>query len=326
MRAARLWPFGLVMTAVICGIFFHAACAENAPAKDTPLLFGIYVGSKGDFWADVEKGGAKAAAERGYAFIYRGAAETDLVAQREIFTEALNAGAKGIFVAPNTPERVEDVARARAKGVPVVYIDRTMGDHPPIISFIGTNNYEAGKFAAQELIKKIGPAKTANVVVFRMDKAITTTSAREAGFIDTVKEAGYNMVADFYVTSEIGEARSRIARFLESAPKFDAVFTPNEKTTIAAFLTLNEKEKFPGVHIGFDGGKIIDDAIRDGLLYGTVVQQPFKMGYYGVMALDDALHGRKVVPEIESGMFFVNKDNVDTYQQDLTAYSPAPGQ
>ena len=48
-------------------------------------------------------------------------------------------------------------------------------------------------------------------------------------------------------------------------------------------------------------------------MYGTIVQQPFLMGYYSVKALDDALKGKEVDPRIVSEALFVSKENVGTY-------------
>lgn len=309
-----------ISSALICLTLFLASgylvhASEPSP-KDNPLLYGIHPGQSSDFWNIVEQGAAKAAEERGYQLIYRAAAQTDHDTQREIFNIALKSGAKGIFIAPNSDKRDEDVALAQAQGVPVVYFDRTMGK-PAIASFIGTNNYSAGKLAAQELVKKMGSGKSIKVAVFRMDQEVVPTSDRERGFMDGVKEAGYEVVAAPYVTSEVGEARSRILKLLSdpATPKFDAIFTSNEYDAVATVLTLQMLGKTKDyVHIGFDAGDTIEKAIREGDMYGTIVQQPYQMGYYSVKALDDVLHKKQVESYIESDVLFVSKDNVDSYK------------
>lgn len=297
----------------------HVAFAEdkNEAMSQKPLLYGIHAGQDSHFWQTVEAGALKAAEELGYSILYRGGAQTDANLQREVFNIALESGAKGIFIAPNDASRSEDVMRAKEKNIPVVYFDRTMGDNPAIASFIGTDNYNGGKLAAQELIKKLGAENKAKVVVFRMDKNVVPTTDREQGFIDTVTKAGYDVIASPYVSSEIGNARSLIQKFLldPNTPSFDVIFTPSEYCAVATILTLQMMNKTKDyIHIGFDSGATIEKAIRDGDMYGTVVQQPFEMGYYSVKALDDVLHQRKVKPFIESKVIFVSKENLNTFE------------
>jgi len=314
MRNKRLFFLVYVFLLVVSS---HFACAEDAQSAGAkPLLYGIHVGQDSDFWNQAGEG-AKAAAEKlGYDIFYRGGAQTDTDLQRSIFDIALKSGAKGIFIAPNSADRTEDVMRAKQLGIPVVYFDRTMGENPPIASFIGTDNYAAGELAGSELIKKMGEGKPVNVVVFRMDEKVVPTSEREKGFMDAVEKAGYKVVATPFLTSDIGEARTRLQKFLEdpAMPAFNAFFTSSEYNAVAAILTLQMLGKTKDyVHIGFDGGDTIEKAIASGDMYGTIVQQPYEMGYHSVTALDDVLHGRPVEKFIESKTLFVTADNVKTY-------------
>lgn len=312
----RRMHVGLSLFALFIYLFSVGAQAgepASVPPKDEkPLIYGIHVGKKVDFWESVERGAQEAANKYGYHLIFRGAAEDDTESQKLMFDIAIKSGAKGIFVAPNSDNRAADVIRAKEAGIPVVYIDRMMGDTAPIVSFIGTNNYAAGELAARELIKKMGIDHPVKVVIFPMDKNIVSTSERERGFSETVKKAGYNVVVTPYITSEIGKARSNIRRYLAQPEyaTFDAIFTPNETTTIAAILSLNEVSR-PYIHIGFDSGPLIETALQDGRLFATVVQKPFEMGYYGVEALNDFLQGKPVKPSIESGVSFITKENSD---------------
>lgn len=300
--------------ALICGILTLLALPGRGHAEEAakPLLYGIPVGPPSAFWNEAGDGARQAAKELGYDIIYRGAPQLDLEGQRRLFDIALKSGAKGIFIAPNTPERAEDLARAKAAGIPVVYFDRTMGKTDDLASFIGTDNFAGGKLAAEELVKKAGKDAKLKVVVFRMDRNVVPTTERERGFIEGVTAAGYEVVASPEVSSEVGEARSRIRKFLAdpATPKFSAVFTPAEYVAVATVLTLQELGKTRDyIHIGFDSGDVIEKAIQSGDMYGTIVQQPYQMGYQSVKALDAVLHGKAVRPWIVSDAKFVSAEN-----------------
>jgi ribose transport system substrate-binding protein len=309
--------FARIFVLILCAACLPAVAPAVAALVKKPVLYGVTIVPSSEFWVTVGLGAEKAGRELGYDIVYRGAPQTDAEGQRHIFDLALESGAAGIFIAPNSASRDEDVARARDKGIPVVYFDRMMGS-PKINSFIGTDNFEAGKIAARALAKKAGPGAKLRVAVFRMDKGVVSTTEREEGFIAGAKQAGFTIVATPYLSTEVGTARSRLLRFLSdpATPAFDAVFTSAEYTSVATVLTLKAEGKTGKyIYVGFDTGPVIEDAIRDGTMYGTIVQQPFAMGYQSVKALDDALHGRPVKPRIASDVLFVSKDNVDTYKK-----------
>jgi len=106
-------------------------------------------------------------------------------------------------------------------------------------------------------------------------------------------------------------------KFLETpeAAKTQVIFTPNETTSMAALLTFQLAKKTTSYKwIGFDSNSEMEKAIREGVMLGTVVQQPYRMGYYGVQALNGALHGEKPKGFIESGAMVVTRDNIDNYK------------
>ncbi len=75
------------------------------------------------------------------------------------------------------------------------------------------------------------------------------------------------------------------------------------------------------------GGKIIlagfDDlpdtlaGIRSGVVNFCIAQRTYKMGWLSVEKLRDALEGKPLPKEIDTGVVIINKDNVDTYMQDM---------
>ena len=52
-------------------------------------------------------------------------------------------------------------------------------------------------------------------------------------------------------------------------------------------------------------------ALRQGDIQGLVVQDPFKMGYLGVMTAVAVLRHEKVAPSIDTGVGLVTAENMD---------------
>lgn len=77
--------------------------------------------------------------------------------------------------------------------------------------------------------------------------------------------------------------------------------------------------------VAIDDDATILDAIKDGSVAATVVQNPFGQGFVGSYALAKLASGECTMAEpgviIDSGSFIVKADNVDTYDAERTAMS-----
>ncbi len=242
----------------------------------------IPAGSGHAFWNAVEAGAQQAGKELGIAIYYRGPNdESNTEGQRLIINRVVEQGCKGLVLAPNVPERAEDVAALKAKGIPTVYIDRDTGG-ADVLSVIATNNYEAGKLAGREMVKRLQGKGT--VALLRLRKGVASTEAREQGFLEEVTQAGLRIVLDDYLGTQVGEARLTAAQLLQDRIEtLDGVFTPNESTTLGTLRALQKLKKAGQVtHIGFDSSELLIKALASGQVFGLVVQQPFEMGYQGV--------------------------------------------
>jgi ribose transport system substrate-binding protein len=62
--------------------------------------------------------------------------------------------------------------------------------------------------------------------------------------------------------------------------------------------------------VGFDASTRLVEAIRDGRLQGTVVQNPLRMGYLGVKTLVDHLEKKPVKAKISTGETLVTPQNI----------------
>jgi ribose transport system substrate-binding protein len=63
--------------------------------------------------------------------------------------------------------------------------------------------------------------------------------------------------------------------------------------------------------VGFDANEQLVSALRQGDIQGLVVQDPFKMGYLGVMTAVAVLHHEKVASSVDTGVALVTRENMD---------------
>jgi ribose transport system substrate-binding protein len=277
------------------------------------------------YWKAVEAGAKQAAADNGVTIVWNGPdSETNHSQQANMVDNMVNSGVAGVVIAPtNVDALVRPVETAVAKGVPVILIDSTLNSTKPV-SVIATDNYAAGKQAADALAKAIGDKKPfgGKVLMLRYLEGSGSTEAREKGFIDRAKELGLNLAEAAYTkgggsTTDANEtADALLRRFTRNnVLEVDGIFASNQPTAIGMLRKLEtikaQGVKFDGQFIGFDAHEQLLAAIRGGKMAGLVTQDPKQMGYLGVKTMVAHLNGEKVEPTVSTATATVTKENID---------------
>lgn len=279
-------------------LFTHTAVAEQQ------CIGVISAGSGEKFWNTLAEGAIEAGEKYGYQVIPRGPKlEANYIAQAEIIKYFEARGCVGLVLAPNTPTLHNDVIRLQKKGITVVFADRPLKSLPEIALFT-TDNFTAGKLAAEKLIAQLSPEQN-NIAVFRLEASVETTTQREDGFIRTILEHGKNIVLDAHVGSYLPDIIDNTLGHLRKLNvPLHGVFSPNEDSTVAVVSALKYMKLQP-VHIGFDYNAFIEKAISEKRLYGTVVQQPDAMGFSSVEAIHRYLTDKKLPQSVFLDVKFV---------------------
>ena len=179
MRKLILWSLVL-----LCG-----ACTPKdnnlQPGKMTIAV--IPKGTSHLFWQSVHAGAQKAATELGIDVVWRGPLrEDDRDSQVSEVEGFVSRGITGIVLAPlDESALVTPVADATRMKIPVVIFDSGLkGDD--YVSFVATDNLKGGRLAGEHLARLLnGKGK---VAVLRYAEGSNSTSLREQGFLDAMKE------------------------------------------------------------------------------------------------------------------------------------------
>lgn len=275
------------------------------------------------FWREVEQGALRAGKELGVRIYFRGpGSENEPSLQAKLVRVVEEMPCEALVLAPNVPERADDVARLRAKGIPTVHIDRDYGN-AAVLGVYATDNFRAGALAGEQMVRLLKPG--GRVLLLRMSQGVASTDAREAGFVATAQRQGLNIVAEAWIGSAIREARVLAADALKRTQgQVDAVFTPNEATTQSVLAALRDLGLLGKVKvIGFDFTRDFGVQMQTGALHGVVVQRPREMGYLAVKAAFRAAHGEVPAAEfIDTGAYFVGPENLQNplIQEALSPY------
>lgn len=320
MRGFKMLFLAVVVAACVC--------CTSVKAEDEIAVIVKTLNSS--FWQNVNTGSTDAdnelkAAGKKYTITFNGPdAETEIEKQVNMVDNAVNRGVKALVIAPSDPDAlIPPLRRAKSAGIPVIVIDSAINDDSLYMSFLATNNKAAGELCAQQLIERLGgPDKTGKIALMSYIAGVGSEVGRVGGFRDwIVNHSKLTIVNTYYSNADMITAMNQTTDVLGANPDLVGIFGANEPTAVGmgrAIKTRGMSGKI--VAIGFDGDQNLQGFIRDNTLQGIAVQNPYNMGYLGVKAAVEALSGKKLEKDIDTGIVFVTKDNIDTTEAQNVLY------
>lgn len=241
--------------------------------------------------------------------------------------EALSTkGHKAFSIFPGDPAGANGLFKLlRSKGQFVVAYGAQPNLPTPASFTVATDIRKAAMAAAEELIKMMGSkGKILNVLETVTD---VNTKVRDKAINDVVnKYPDVEIVQTISDMTQVSEAINKIQSALAArANEIDGIITTGYNPTIASAAILTEWHKDPKHkkirYIGIDTGSTVIQAIRDGYIDATVAQNPFGHGYISCAILKLMVDGwtPKVDYQfVDAGFIVITKDNVDTYQKEIS--------
>jgi signal transduction histidine kinase/AraC-like DNA-binding protein/CheY-like chemotaxis protein len=177
-----------------------------------------------------------------------------------------------IIVSPFESDSIVPVIeQARAKGIPVIIVDRKASTSE-YTAFLGADNLEVGRLAGKHIASKSNGH--ANVIEINGDLKTSPGLERSLGFKQIVKQ--YPGIKVITVNSDdFGHPKENYIRLLDSLPHIDYVYGFNDMIAynawkIAKTKGLEKKIKFIGVD-GLDGPYGGIQLVKDGVLESTIL-------------------------------------------------------
>ena len=247
------------------------------------------------FWVSVQKGAEAAGKEFDVEIIWNGpAAETDITRQIQIVDAMIAQRVDGIAIAAAERQAlVAPVNRAIAVGIPVSVFDSGL-DSSNYVSFIATDNVEAGRVAARKLAELIGGKGLIGMVMHAPGSR--STMDREEGFTQTIRKEfpGIKIVATQYGLSDRAKARAAAENILTAHPNISGLFASAEPSSVGTALAVKARGLSNKVMlVAFDASDAMVEDLRNGAIDALVVQDPQRMGYEAVHTLVQHLRGQR---------------------------------
>ena len=305
---------------IILSLLLFGCQRNEGPKSDSGLKIAVIPkGTTHEFWKMGEAGAKKAGKELGVEIIWKGPQkESDRAGQIKVVENFITQGVNGIALAPlDDKALVRPVLEAKSAGIKVAVwdsgLDESAGD--AVISNVMTDNFSAGQACGKRLAKLM--SNSGKVLMLRHEVNHDSTTNREEGFLDGIKNAAPNiqlLSIDQRGGVSIDEAmkvsESLLNQFGDSV---QGIFTPNESTTQGMLRALDQaglSGKVP--FVGFDTNEALIEALEEKKISALAVQDPFKMGYVAVKNIFSSIKGQSFEANVDTGAVLLDLENLET--------------
>ena len=223
---------------------------------------------------------------------------------------------EGLVVTPFRPASLNSALTAASrKNLPIINIDelipeeRAKADGIKILTRIASNNVEVGRLDAQLVLNSV--PKGSEVAVIEGDPTTTSSMDRVKGFTDAAKGGGLNVVASQPANWDRKTARELAAKTLADHPSLKAIFVANDDMALGVVNAVQAANAVGRVAVvSVDATPDALEAVKQGLLAGTVAQYPDAMAYLAIETMVKKLNGEAVPEKVDSPVKLITKDNV----------------
>lgn len=248
------------------------------------------------------------------------------VEQLKILQSWLAEGSlEGLVVTPFRPASLNSaLTLASRKNLPIINIDELIpegvakADGIQILARIASNNIEVGKLDAQLVLNSV--PKGSDVAVIEGDPTTTSSMDRVKGFTDAAKGGGLNIVASRPANWDRKTAHELAAKTLADDPNLKAIFVASDDMALGVVDAVQAGGATGKVFVvSVDATPDALEAVKQGLLAGTVAQYPDAMAYLAIETMLKKLNGEAAPEKVNSPVKLITKDNLSEagkYYQD----------
>lgn len=198
--------------------------------------------------------------------------------------------------------------------IPMFGFDTQVGDMSYLVSYAGSDNYNAGYVCGEDLAKKVPDG--GDILVLD-SPTMQSVVDRTNGFLDAIEKSGvtFNVVGQQDAQGNQQVANEKATDLLTANPDVVAIFGGNDPTALGAYAAADAAGVTPLIY-GVDGSPDVKALLADTILEGTGAQSPITIGKTIAETAYAWLDGEEVESFIPIETFLVTADNVADYGTD----------
>lgn len=198
--------------------------------------------------------------------------------------------------------------------IPMFGFDTQVGDMSYLVSYAGSDNYNAGYVCGVDLAEKVPEGGDILVLDSPTMQSITD---RVNGFLDAIEESGvtFNIVGQQDGQGNQQVSNQKATDMLTANPDVVAIFGGNDPTALGAYTAADAAGLSPMIY-GVDGSPDVKALLGSTMMEGTGAQSPMTIGKTIAETAYSWLNGEEVEAFIPIETFLITADNVADYGTD----------
>lgn len=273
---------GLVLIALI-----GVACVRTPQpsVRDERTRIVVIGKSVNPYWSNVEKAVDAAGKDLGVETIFFVPPKEDVAAQIQTLETYIAQRVTGIAIAPSDPEALERVMKkATAAGILVTTLDTPAVAGSVASAYIGTDNYAAGKIAGETLAGLL--RNGGKVGIGRGSDTALNALQRTEGFLAAIAGKGIEVLPPVNDQEDAATALQLANSIISAHPDLVGAYGVYAYNGSAWATALKEARAARKVKVvGFDATTDAINGIKEGMIFATVAQREYDMGYKSVQLI-----------------------------------------
>lgn len=222
----------------------------------------------------------------------------------------------GMFMNPVDAEGIlPALDQLKQAEIPIVGFDTEVADMSYLVSYAGSDNYNAGKVCGEDLVKR---CPDGGKIIVLDSPTMQSVVDRTNGFLDAIDGKGFEIVGQQDAKGNLQVAQGLAEDLLTANPDVIAIFGGNDPTALGA-LAAAKGQNFKDLLIyGVDGSPDIkaEMATEGSLIAGSGAQSPVTIAETAVDIMYKYLAGEEVDERYPVETFLITAENVAEYGTD----------
>jgi ribose transport system substrate-binding protein len=272
----------LTLLATILILFQVAGCSKSSKATAKKARFAFVINVAGRFWDIAHAGCLQAAQEEGVEVEFYVPGESTAAQQKQIIEALISRDIDGLAITPLNPDSLARVLDEAGKYMPVICMD---SDAPRShrLCYIGTDNVAAGRAMGDALKKARPEGGKAAIFVGQLD--VGNARERQQGALEALAGTKWKVVGTFTDGADRPTAKSNAADVMSKYPDLKGIVGLWGYNGFCAAKALEDNPGREVKIIAADEDVETMEAIRQGKIFASIVQQPYEFGYQSIKML-----------------------------------------
>lgn len=306
-------------------LLLFAACTKTGsvgtgPDTPTQKKLAFVTNNSSDFWTIARKGTEKADTELANVTVeFKMPGDGSAAEQKRLVDDLLAKGIDGIAISPVDPENQTQLLNDVAKQA-LVFTQDSDAPKSDRVCYVGTDNVAAGRQAGA-LIKEALP-QGGKIMIFVGNLDARNAQERLQGIKQTLEGSNVQILDTRTDNTERVRAKANVSDTLVKYSDVVGLVGLWSYNGPAIVNAVREAGKTNQVKIiAFDEEDETLAGIKDGAIFGTVVQQPYEFGYQAIQLMAKVLAGDKSGIPASKQLFVptlvIKKDTVEEFTKKI---------